>query len=285
MAKGADKIMKKLWSLLAFALAGCATAGQLAKIAVPAGARYVAMGSSYAAGAGIGPLVAGTPQRCGRVENNYPRLLAGRMGLELVDASCGGATSAHVLGPWNELPPQIDAVTPDTRLVTITIGGNDLNYVRNLMIATCGQAGGMMPPAGRACPTIAWPTDADYGVVRDRLRQIVREVRQRAPQAQVVFVDYLRILPDAGGCATLPLDEASKTAGRETFRRLAQITAEAAAAEGALLLSAGALSRGHEACSAQPWATGHPGQPASWHPTAAGHAAIADALAGLLSRR
>ena len=45
---------------------------------------------------------------------------------------------AHVLAPWNELPAQIDAVTPDTRLVTITIGGNDLNYIGNLfMVGRC----------------------------------------------------------------------------------------------------------------------------------------------------
>lgn len=51
------------------------------------------------------------------------------MGLNLVDVSCGGATTAHILGAWSELAPQIDAVTSDTKLVTVTIGGNDLNYV------------------------------------------------------------------------------------------------------------------------------------------------------------
>jgi hypothetical protein len=36
-------------------------------------------------------------------------------------------------------PPQLNAVTPDTKLVTVTIGGNDVNYtVSNL---ACGSAG------------------------------------------------------------------------------------------------------------------------------------------------
>lgn len=270
--------MRAMLLAVIVALSACATTGREAAPTVPQGARYVAMGSSYAAGAGIGPLVAETPRRCGRTENNYPRLVAARMDLALVDVSCGGAMTAHILGPWSELPPQIDAVTPDTKLVTVTIGGNDLNYVRNLMMATCGRVPGMMPSGGRPCPAFAWPSEADYRTLEGQLRQIAREVRRRAPEARLVFVDYLRILPDSGGCANIPLDEANMSAARETFRRLAEVTKNAAAAEGAMLLPAGQLSEGHDGCSGDPWATGTPGKPAAWHPTAAGHAAIAEAL-------
>lgn len=276
--------MKELLVAGLLVLAGCATPGQNTSTIVQPGQRYVAMGSSYAAGAGIGPLVPATPPRCGRTENNYAHLLAARLGLDLVDVSCGGATTAHILGPWNELPPQLDAVTPDTKLVTVTIGGNDLNYVRNLMIATCGKTPGMMPPAGRTCPAPAWPSDSDYVSLEQHLRQIAQEVRRRAPQAKLVFVDYLRIVPDRGGCTSLPLDETQKVAARQTFRRMAEVTASAAAAEGALLLPASELSREHNTCSKIPWSAGHPGKPASWHPTAAGHVAIVDALAGLLGK-
>jgi lysophospholipase L1-like esterase len=261
------------------ALAGCATTTAQPPLTLSSGARYVSLGSSYAAGAGIGTLLPGTPQRCGRTQNNYARLLAARMRFDLIDASCGGATTAHILGPWNELPPQLDAVTPDTELVTITIGGNDVRYVLNLAIATCGRVSGMMPPAGRACPSATWPSEVDYSVLGQRLREIAREVRRRAPQAELIFVDYVRILPDVGGCVALPLDETQMAAGREAFRRLADITAKSAEAEGATLLSAGELSRGHDACSAQPWSAGYPGKPTIWHPTAAGHAGIAAALA------
>jgi lysophospholipase L1-like esterase len=280
-----ENTMKKVIASGFLILAGCATAGQQTQSSLPPDSRYVAMGSSYAAGAGIGPLVAGTPKRCGRTQNNYAHLLAARLQLHLVDASCGGATTAHVLGPWNELPPQLDAVTSDTKLVTVTIGGNDLNYVRNLMTATCGRVPAMTPPAGRACPSTRWPGDADYASLEEHLRQIAREVRRRAPQAKVVFVDYLRILPDVGGCAALPLDQTEIAAARQAFQRMARATANAAAAEGAMLLPAGELSRGHDACSAEPWSAGYPGNPASWHPTAAGHLAIAKALTERLATR
>lgn len=243
------------------------------------------MGSSYAAGAGIGPLVPGSPQRCGRTQNNYAHLLAARMNLDLVDASCGGATTAHILGPWNELPPQLDAITPETRLVTVTIGGNDLNYVRNVMMATCGKVAMTTPPAGHACPAIAWPQDADYAALGQHLRDIAREVRRRAPQARLVFVEYVQIMPTSGGCAGIPLDPSQMDAARTLIRRMADVTARAAAAEGAMDLPIGRLSRGHDGCSADPWGAGHPGKPASWHPTAAGHSAIAEALAERLGAK
>ena len=119
--------MKRMITGSLLALAGCATTLAQQPHSIPPGAQYVSLGSSYAAGAGIGTLVPGTPQRCGRTGNNYARQLAARLHLDLIDASCGGAKTSHTLGPWNELPPQVDAVTPATKLVTITIGGNDLN--------------------------------------------------------------------------------------------------------------------------------------------------------------
>ena len=275
--------MKAILACAALLLSGCATSEQHGPSPLVApGARYVAMGSSYAAGARIGPLVPGSPERCGRTQNNYAHLLAARMELDLVDVSCGGATTAHILGRWSELLPQIDAVTADTRLVTITIGGNDLNYVRNLMIATCGNTPAMMPPAGRACPPVTWPTAIDYQTLEQHLREIAQAVRQRAPQAKLVFVEYVRVLPEGAGCAAVPLDKVQMAAGRETFRQLAEVTERAASAEGALLLPVGELSKGHEACASDPWGAGHPGKPSDWHPTAAGHMAIAEALTARL---
>lgn len=170
----------------------------------------------------------------------------------------------------------------DTRLVTVTIGGNDLNYVRNLVMATCGKVPGMMPTAGRTCPPVVWPTATDYQALEQKLRKIAQEVRRRAPQATLVFVDYVRIVPDRARCAELPLDEVQIAAARETFRQMAEVTRKAANAEGALFLPMDQLSKGHEACASNPWGTGRPGKPSDWHPTAAGHEAIAKALAARL---
>lgn len=274
---------RRLLALAALSLAGCATPAPEAVTASLRGARYVSLGSSFAAGARTGPLVPGSPERCGRAQNNYAQLLAAELDLRLTDVSCGGATTAHLLGPWSELPPQIDAVTADTRIVTLTIGGNDVNYVRNLMIATCGRVPDMMPREGRSCPSPQWPSQADFMALETSLRTALNAIRQRAPEARIIVVEYVRIVPDGKGCDAVPLNEADKAAARDTARRLADATRRAAQAAGVDVLPMNALSQGHEACGDTPWSAGHPGAPASWHPTIAGHAAIAERLSGLLS--
>ena len=59
--------------------------------------RYVALGSSMAAGPGIRPDAAGSPVRAGRSARNYPHLVAERAGLDLVDVTYSGATTANIL--------------------------------------------------------------------------------------------------------------------------------------------------------------------------------------------
>lgn len=259
------------------ALGGCVHTSQ----PIP-GSRFVAMGSSFAAGTALGGIKPGTPERCGRSPLNYATLLASRFSLDLVDISCGGATTAHILQPWNELPAQIEAVTTDSRLVTITIGGNDLGYVMNLAGGSCNPATGLtyrgktMP-----CPALKRPSTDDYARLEANLRQIAREVFRRAPRARLIFVQYVRLIPDSP-CDSIHMSPEGALLNRELGEQLAQVTARAALAEGAEVLSADQLSRQHTACDAVPWSTGPvplgPDANAPWHPNRTGHAAIADAL-------
>lgn len=276
--------MKRLATLsLALALSACAHM----QTALPQNARYVAMGSSYAAGTGINGIKPGTPQRCGRSASNYATLLAGKLGLALDDQTCGGATTAHILDPWNELPPQIEAVNADTRLVTVTIGGNDLGYVMNLYAATCGGGGFTVQGVNRPCPALRPPKAEDYARLEGNLRAIAREVHRRAPRARLVFVQYVKLVPD-NPCAESQLSPEGALLNRDIGEQLAKATARAAEAEGALILPANELSRGHTLCDADRWSVGikpgGPEAPASWHPTAAGHAAIAAELEKMLRR-
>ena len=59
--------------------------------------KYVALGSSMAAGPGIPPRDKSAPFRAARSAANYPHLVAQRLGLDLVDVTYSGATTAHVL--------------------------------------------------------------------------------------------------------------------------------------------------------------------------------------------
>lgn len=278
--------VKAVSALLAAALlvAGCAH-----QPALPKSGRYVSLGSSFAAGTALGGLKTETPERCGRSPVNYATLLAGRLGLNLIDVACGGATTAHVLGPWNELPAQLDAVTPDTRLVTITIGGNDLSYVLNLAAASCDPAKGLSF-GGRAypCPPMKVPGEPDYAHVESTLREIAHQVKQRAPAARMVFVQYVRLVPDPA-CQALAMSPDAAAITRTIGERLAEVTARAARLEGAEVLAMDRLSAAHTPCDTAPWSVGQqplgPGANAPWHPTMAGHAAIAGALEDHLQRR
>jgi len=55
--------------------------------------RYVALGSSMAAGPGIRPSAGGAPCRAGRSARNYPHLVAEKLGLDLVDAQTQAKTT------------------------------------------------------------------------------------------------------------------------------------------------------------------------------------------------
>jgi hypothetical protein len=66
---------------------------------IPAGSRYVAMGSSFAAGPGLVPRVPGGPRRAGRSTGNYAHLVAQALGLDLHDVTFSGATTGDLLLP------------------------------------------------------------------------------------------------------------------------------------------------------------------------------------------
>lgn len=257
------------------------------------GAKYVAMGSSYAAGPGIQSYYEDPPAPCARSTGNYAHLLASRKGLALTDVSCSGATTAHLTGPrtvpeGSAIPPQLDALTPDTRLVTITIGGNDLSYIGRLVSASCAGLAEQTETPGKCTAIPPPPNDERYAALAKQMDFIAKEVRRRAPSARLVLVDYLTILPVTGLCAATPLSAEEADADREIATVLAAITAKAAKDNGADILKASELSARHDACSAEPWMNGYPRPDApiagaAYHPNAKGMTAIADALEQLLS--
>lgn len=281
--RGASRLNAALATSLCL-LGGCATTGRGSPGPITQNARYVAMGSSYAAGPGIMPAADQPPTRCARSAANYPHLLARKLDLRLVDVSCSGATTAHLLGRWNELPPQLDAVTPDTRLVTVTIGGNDVAYVGRLGSASCRTFASPPPGTpGGACPDAPVVTEATWARLDTAMREIAAEVHRRAPAARLIFVEYLSVLPPAGACAAIPLPPGQADESRATLRRLAALTERVARQSDSAVLKITAPSERHGPCAADPWMTGFPLPGAKpfvpYHPNARGMAAMADALA------
>lgn len=242
---------------------------------VAPGARYVALGSSFASGMGIP-----TQGPCGRSDRSYPSLVAAELRLDLVDVTCAGATTANLLDqPQGDEPPQTDAVTPETALVTITVGGNDVHYSTTTL--ACGAPENCLADLDTAA------IDTAMDQLPDRLASVARAVRERAPDARIVLVTYPEVVPtDDPPCAEVGLepDEAGYVA--ELGRRLDQVFHDAAASDDLLLVDAYTATTGHGPCApnGERWVTGADGGTASlpYHPTAAGHRGMADLVTAQL---
>lgn len=253
--------------LLLVSLAACDAGPAIVK----PGDHYVAMGSSFAAGPGIAPPAKGSPRRCARSANNYAHLLAKRLALDLTDVTCSGAKTGHILGPWKELPAQLDAVTADTRLVTLTIGGNDLGYIGGLIAASCEQLLVAGEQQGR-CFKVPAPQEEDFEGVAQRMEEIGRAIQHRAPKATIVYVTYFTVLPDDEPCASTPLTQNQLRTFKQIGDRLETITVAAAKTVSAAVVNARALTRNHHACAQEPWMTGYWANP-DWSKEAPYHAA------------
>lgn len=241
--------------------------------------RYVALGSSMAAGPGIRPVVTGAPRASGRSTRNYPHLLAHARNLDLVDVTFSGATTAHLLTDRQAgAPPQIEALNGSETLVTITIGGNDVGYVPLLAAAALfGPLAPMLPVTGALVDRGKRQQALDE--VEAALRAVGAAVRDRAPHARVLFVDYLTLMPPAGVRAG-SLPERVADLARHVATELERHTAAAASATGCEVVRAGQASREHHPWSASPWTVGAglplPWRPWPFHPNAVGMAAVAD---------
>src|ERR1700761_4308937 len=173
---------------------------------------YVALGSSFASGPGITTQVPGSSYPCGRSVDNYAHQLARIEHLSLVDMTCNGATTENILrhGQFFQ-PKQIDAVGPTTKLVTVTIGGNDVDYMRNMIALHCSRSSqdvsAWQRMSGLCKPLSPSVIEAEFGPLPANLREVASEVHARAPHARLVFLPYLSVLPPAGTCARLGLTD------------------------------------------------------------------------------
>ncbi|GAA4403097.1 SGNH/GDSL hydrolase family protein [Tsukamurella soli] len=256
-----------------------------------------ALGSSFAAGPGITPIVDRAARRSGR---NYPHLVAGALGARLTDLTVSGATTETILSRPQRVfrhvfPPQIDGVPRDADLVTITVGGNDLGYAGAMLrlgIAARLDSDPFTRPVGALLRRGAAPAGSVADVERAGagLARIVGAVRDRAPDARVLLVDYPTVLGDdtVRGPAA-PFDEITREALRRLGSRVDQVFATAADTSGAELVRASEASRAHALGSAEPWVTGLPERlrdlrtTMPYHPNATGMAAVADLILALLS--
>ncbi|ALG83662.1 SGNH/GDSL hydrolase family protein [Gordonia phthalatica] len=248
---------------------------------------YVAMGSSFAAGPGEGPIV---DHRCLRTGDNYPSQVARQVGLKLVDVTCSGSTAAElVTGPKKHRKPtrrpQVEAVDRNTKLVTITTGGNDIDFIGRIMTEACVnmRALGLSHcGSGRLIPVP--PNPADYARLEQSLIRAVDTIKARGPQARIVLVDYTPVVAvNAPPCELLPLAPWQVDQETQIAREMSAINQRVADRTGALHVVTTQLAPQHSACGPQPWVRGF-GKKMVFHPNAAGKAGIADLVVAELRR-
>jgi len=223
-------------------------------LATPAGAgaglAYVALGDSYSAASGTLPDPTAPPE-CARSLVNYPHDLAAATGAQLTDVTCGAAqTKDFFTGQYPGLAPQLDALRPDTQLVTMTIGGNDSGVFIDAIVE-CGAAGLTTLGQGSPCRDTYGSsfTDTIDSTTYPALVRALQAVRTRAPLARVAILGYPWILPTSGGCyPQMPVASGDVPYLREVQASLNDAVRRAAAATGATYVDFSSVSEGHDAC-------------------------------------
>ncbi len=254
---------------------------------------YVALGDSYTSAPLTGPM----PERdgCFRSEVNYPRRIADATGAELVDRSCGAATTEHLTqtqrtGVGSGNPPQLDALDAGTDLVTLGIGANDFGIFGRLVL-NCSRLA-TSDPTGDPCATAdARRGDSAVGEflgqVEQRLVAAIEEIRGRAPDAQVLVVGYPQIVPADGTCDALPLATGDYPFAYGVNRDINGALKGAAATTGVTYVDVFAASAGHHICAEDPWIAGtspEGREAAPYHPYTEEQALVADLVLEELGR-
>lgn len=264
--------------------------------------KYVALGSSFAAGPSIDPII---QKDAGRSGNNYAHLLAAKLNANLTDLSVSGATLLSVLRETQtttltmaKFPPQTDQIPADTNIVTLTAGGNDLGYSRDMImesvdnaihakvITTISSAISAAKAMFSSSSQAAQTSNATPEEVTTRFIEVIDKIHMKAPKAKIYLVEYLEVFTDdskTGDGTNLTADQIKKF--RKTSADLAGAYCAAAKARPEVtLIRTAEASKAHGLGSAKPWVTPFDlvsmmkGQSTPYHPNKIGMQAVADLI-------
>jgi lysophospholipase L1-like esterase len=267
----------------------------LLALASPAGAAepvsYVALGDSYSSGEGNRPFDGPCHRALGN-DSAYPRMLPGLVGYVAEPSfhACTGATIDDILRRpqprRGDQRTQIEYVDTSARLVTLTIGGNDLGF--DDIVKQC------LLPGNCSKWKIAGRVEAGLQTIKAQLVGAYTRVRSRMDSGgQLLVAGYPRLFVSRDADCKLFISEAEAewmnslvTRGN---RRIAEATRAARRQAGNVsYVDVTERFAGHELCSEEPWLYGFNPSPdeglikGSYHPRRSGQAAYAAAFATLL---
>ncbi len=201
-----------------------------------------------------------------------------------VDASCGGATTYDFFNPQDVLggpnKPQLDAVTKDTTLVTLGVGGNDVGLIG--WVESCMH----LNLANSDCVDQTMPGDNDPFIRRiarlaPRFDLVLETIHKKAPRAKVLVVGYPVVAPERGsGCfPQLPIRDEDVAYLRDTQKMLNRLLQTLTESRGDTFVDTYKSSVDHDPCQIDgvKWIEGvAPDAPAaSLHPNVRGQEALA----------
>jgi lysophospholipase L1-like esterase len=250
--------------------------------AAEAAPRYTALGDSYAAG----PLIPNplTPLGCLKSSNNYGRIAQRTLAFaEYRDATCSGARTDHMTAAQNVSPgpnpPQLDSLSADTELVTLSIGGNDIGF--SDLALDCVSALPFGSPCRDRYTRGGDQISARIAATAPKVAAVLQGIHARSPLAKVLVVNYSAIFPHSGnGCwPRMPVTPADVRWLREKQVQLNAMLATQATANGATIVDVYGASVGRDACAGsgtrwvEPYIPGNAAAPL--HPNQRGMQAMA----------
>jgi lysophospholipase L1-like esterase len=215
------------------------------------------LGDSYAAGFGV---PASFTNPCGRSDAAPATAIDGRMRLALDDfVACGGARTTDLVPQG-----QIAALGPDTDVVTLSIGGNDIGWSQ--AVGAC--LGGTDAQCEAA---IAVTTGRITGQLPALLDAVYDEVDAAAPNATVYVTGYPRLFSSAHGAVlgASPVEQDAMNEGADLLT--------ATKAHGYTFVDVTERFVDHGVNAPEPWIV-WPTAPGSFHPNALGYEAYAAAV-------
>jgi lysophospholipase L1-like esterase len=262
----------------------------LALFAVAAGAAaaksWVGLGDSFAAGPLI-PNQSLSPLGCLRSDHNYAHKSAAQLGYTLTDVSCSGAKTDHMFAPQSTSagtnPPQLNALSPDTNVVTLQIGGNDIGFTE--IIENCAAINPFDGCKDEYVKNGVDEISQRIAATAPKVASVLQSIHVSVPAARVFVLNYAAILPDTGnfGCwPQVPLAFSDVPYLRSKEKELNAMLATQAAANGATIVDDYTASIGHDACKSsgtrwvEPLVPGNAAAP--FHPNDRGMTGIAGVL-------
>jgi len=181
---------------------------------------YIALGDSYSAGEGLPPFQLGTesaPQgdRCHRsVSDGYPLLIWWDGMTERRFRACAGADVRNIYDEVQKhsgvpsmlgLQLEPDIMSDEVKLITITIGGNDVGFAKVLKFCallfppTDGCLNNEFDPYDdfKPDPTLDMWIDARLAQLADDLEILYGRLRAEAPEdARIIVLGYPSLFPE-----------------------------------------------------------------------------------------